>query len=165
VRVVSEEQRRHGADWPPHCRPRATAFLTDRSGRLLVFDHVPKADAGTQVPGGGFENEESARAAVLRELAEESGVSGAEVVRQLGEAWVRAASGEEQVTYAFHLRVTTEDVPSAWEWDECSGGSTPLFRFAFRWISLDEARRVLWPSQAMWITPLEMSLAARGVDV
>lgn len=31
------------------------------------------------------------------------------------------------------------------------------FRFAFRWIALDEAARVLWPSQSMWIDSLRVS--------
>ena len=41
------------ASWHPRCYQRAVAYVTDPSGRLLVFDHVD-VDAGTQVPGGGI---------------------------------------------------------------------------------------------------------------
>ena len=41
------------AAWHPDCYQRATAFVTDPAGRLLVFEHLD-VDAGTQVPGGGI---------------------------------------------------------------------------------------------------------------
>ena len=51
---------------------------------LLVFDHVDVPDAGTQVPAGGMEPGESVEEAALREVAEETGLTGARVVRLLG---------------------------------------------------------------------------------
>ena len=31
-------------------------------------------------------------------------------------------------------------------------------RFALRWVTLEEAERILWPSLAMWIDPVRVSL-------
>ena len=152
------------ASWHPHCYQRAAAYVTDPSGRLLVFDHVD-VDAGTQVPGGGIHEEESAEDAVLRELAEESGVDTAVLVRKLGEAWGRSEPGnvpaglEEHVQHAFHLRLDRLPPDEEWQWQEKSGGEVVEHRFAFRWASLEEAATVLWPHQAMWIESVRTSLS------
>lgn len=149
--------------WPPPCYQRATALVTDPSRRLLVFDHEGTPEAGTQVPAGGIKTDESDEAAVQRELAEESGITSARLVRKLGESWYRAQQGhvptglEEQVHHAFHLQLdSTPD--ETWEWDECSDGDVPLHRFVFRWVDLDTAVTVLHPIQAMWISALRISL-------
>ncbi len=150
------------AGWQPDCYQRAIAYVTDPAGRLLVFEHLD-VDAGTQVPGGGIHDGEAAEQAVLRELAEESGIRAAVVVRKLGEAWHRAEPGhvpaglEEQTQHAFHLALPGAPPDERWEWAERSGGDVVEHRFAFRWISLDEAARVLRPSQAMWIDSVRLS--------
>jgi 8-oxo-dGTP pyrophosphatase MutT (NUDIX family) len=151
------------ASWHPHCYQRVVAFVTDPSGRLLVFDHVD-VDAGTQVPGGGIHEGESAEDAVRRELVEESGIDTAVLVRKLGEAWGRSEPGnvpaglEEHVQHAFHLRLDRLPADEVWEWQEKSGGEIVEHRFAFRWASLEEAATVLWPHQAMWIEAVRISL-------
>ena len=148
--------------WHPDCYQRCVAYVTDPSGRLLVFDQLG-VDAGTQVPGGGIHEGESADDAVLRELEEESGLDSAVVVRKLGEAWNRSEPGnvpaglEEQILHAFHLTLHQPSLREEWVWDEKSGGEIVEHRFAFRWISLDEAAAVLWPHQAMWINAVRLS--------
>lgn len=150
------------AEWHPRCYQRAAAFLTDRSGRLLVFDHLD-VDAGTQVPAGGIHTNETPEEAVLRELTEESGIDSATIVRKLGEAWNRSEPGnvpsglEEQVQHAFHLSLLDPPVHDRWEWAERSGGEVVEHRFSFRWVSLEEAEHELWPAQAMWIHPVRLS--------
>lgn len=132
-------------------------------GRVLVFDHVD-VDAGTQVPAGGIHEGESPEDAVRRELFEEAGIDDAVLVRKLGEAWNQSDPGnvppglEQQILHVFHLRLTGSSPVEEWEWEEKSGGDTVEHRFAFRWVALDEAARVLWPAQAMWITALALSL-------
>ncbi len=151
------------AGWHPDCYQRAIAYVTDPSGRLLVFEHLDVA-AGMQVPGGGIHEGETAEDAVLRELAEESGVDSAVVVRKLGEAWNRSEPGtvpqglEEQIQHAFHLRLSESWSREQWEWEEKSGGDVVGHRFALRWVTLQEAERILWPSLAMWIDPVRVSL-------
>lgn len=148
--------------WHPACYQRAVAYVTDPLGRLLVFEHLD-VDAGTQVPAGGIHEGEPPEDAVLRELAEESGMASAGLVRKLGEAWNTSEPGnvppglEEQIHHAFHL--TLRETPrERWEWDERSGGEVVEHRFALRWVSLDEAERVLWPHQAMWTNAVRVSL-------
>lgn len=150
---------------PSDCYQRATAFVTDPSGRLLVFDHIEVPASGTQVPAGGILAGEPPEEAVLRETKEESGITGARVVRALGACWFVAPTGfvptgkEEQVHHAFHLRLTETPAQERWEWSERSGGDAVLHRFMFRWVDLDEAARMLHPIQAMWIASLRSSLA------
>jgi 8-oxo-dGTP pyrophosphatase MutT (NUDIX family) len=140
--------------------------VTDPHGRLLVFNHIDAPAAGTQVPAGGIHDGETAEDAVVRELAEESGIESASIVRKLGETWYMAEFGnvppglEEQVQHAFHLCL--EMLPAeAWEWDEKSGGDIVEHRFAFRWVSLEDAGALLWPVQAMWVNALRLSLSNR----
>ncbi len=150
------------ADWHPPCYQRATAYVTDPDGGLLVFDHIDAPAAGMQVPAGGINDGETAEDAVVRELAEESGIESASIIRKLGETWYMAELGnvpvglEEQIQHAFHLCL---EVPPAevWEWDEKSGGDIVEHRFAFRWVSLDDAGALLWPIQAMWVDALRLS--------
>lgn len=155
------------ACWHPDCYQRAIAYVTDPSGRLLVFDHLD-VDAGTQVPGGGIHVGESAEEAVLRELAEETGLDSAVLVRKLGEAWHRAEAGnvpaglEEQIQHVFHLELLDAPHLEHWEWEERSGGDAIEHCFAFRWISLDQAEAALWPHQAMWINAVRLSLRHPG---
>jgi 8-oxo-dGTP pyrophosphatase MutT (NUDIX family) len=153
------------SDWHPKCYQRATAYLVDSTGRLLVFDHVDVPASGTQVPAGGILPGEVPEAAVLRELYEESGIRDAVVVRKLGETWYRATPGnvpdglEEQVQHAFHLRLDGTAASEPWLWDEMSGGDVALHRFELRWVPIDEAAGLLWPIQAMWLEPLRLSVA------
>ena len=155
------------ADWHPECYQRATAYVTDRRGRLLVFEHVDVPTAGTQVPAGGILPGETPAEAVARELAEESGIESASLVRKLGETWCMAEPGqvpvglEQQVQHAFHLDLHDPAPPEAWAWEERSGGEEIEHRFAFRWVSLDDAATLLWPVQAMWINAVRQSLANR----
>ena len=151
--------------WPPPCYQRAVAYVTDPSGSLLVFDHVGIPEAGTQVPGGGIGRIERPEAAVLRELAEELGITDATLIRKLGESWFRAEAGqvpagyEEQVHHAFHLGVDRPNSSTTWEWDECDGGEEFKWRYTFRWIAVDAAGALLHPSQAMWLPVLRCSLS------
>jgi 8-oxo-dGTP pyrophosphatase MutT (NUDIX family) len=131
-----------------------------------VFDHIDAPAAGTQVPAGGIHDGETAEDAVVRELAEESGIECASIVRKLGETWYVAEFGnvpqglEEQVQHAFHLCLEMPPA-EAWEWDEKSGGDIVEHRFAFRWVSLEDADALLWPVQAMWVNALRLSLSNR----
>lgn len=151
------------SSWHPDCYQRAVAFLTDPIGRLLVFDHVD-ADAGTQVPAGGIYESESPESAVQRELLEETGLESAILVRKLGEAWNRSEPGnvpfglEEQILHVFHLRLDRPSPLEEWDWEERSGTDVVEHRFAFRWVTLDDATELLWPNQAMWVTAVRLSL-------
>ena len=155
------------SDWHPDCYQRATAYVTDPKGRLLVFDHLDSPEAGTQVPAGGIHDGETALDAAVRELAEESGIESAVLFRKLGETWYMSKPGnvptglEEQIQHAFHFFLPDPPAAEEWEWDEKSGGDVVERRFVLRWVTFEEAAKLLWPFQAMWIDPVRVSLANR----
>ena len=103
---------------------------------LLVFDH-PRA--GTQIPKGTLEEGESHQVGVLRELAEETGVTDVEILRSVG-TWDRMATvGSQQEKHkweVFELRPTAdlED-----EWIHAAEGSEIERGLALRchWLKLD----------------------------
>ena len=132
-----------------------------------MFDHIDVAAAGTQVPAGGIKPGESPEAAVVRELAEEAGVTTARLVRKLGEAWWQTepenvpAGLEEQVHHSFHLHVD-DPGPDTYDWDDYDGGTAVVHRFRFRWVTLAEAATALWPAQQMWLASVRVSIEKGG---
>jgi ADP-ribose pyrophosphatase YjhB (NUDIX family) len=80
---------------------------------LLVFDHVGMPQAGTQVPAGGVRAGEDLESAVLREVAEETGLLAVAVVRKIAvEDKPHPDTGQPRRTSFFHLRAQA-DVPDA----------------------------------------------------
>jgi 8-oxo-dGTP diphosphatase len=120
------------------------AYVTrERDGHteLLVFDQPAAPEAGTQVPAGRLEPGESLDEGVLRELFEEAGIDGAEVVRELrivGD-WVDASPYEE---HAFELRLRQE-TPDWWDHVVQGDGDDAGMIFSFRWLPVDSEVR-LW---------------------
>jgi len=104
--------------------------LRHRAGcaEVLVFTHP---QAGTQIVKGTIEPGESVSQACLRELAEESGVSGTAYVRDLG-TWEQCPRG--QVWHFREVSVSGE-LPDAWSHFTQDGGGQV---FTFRWHVLDQ---------------------------
>lgn len=116
---------------------RVGAYVTrEREGRteLLVFDHRDFPEAGTQVPAGGVDAGESLEQALLRELEEEAGLAGVEIVRLL--------SDEHWESHSFHVRVTGE-TPDEWTHVVVGDGDDAGLVFVYRWVPLDP-EFVLW---------------------
>ncbi|WP_030719270.1 NUDIX domain-containing protein [Streptomyces griseus] len=68
---------------PPRVRVAAYVIRRHPSPALLVFEQPAFPEAGTQVPAGGVAPGEDPERAVLREVAEETGLRGARVVRRI----------------------------------------------------------------------------------
>ncbi|WP_245681608.1 NUDIX hydrolase [Actinomadura kijaniata] len=103
---------------------------------LLVFDHVGMPQAGTQVPAGGVRPGEGLERAVLREVAEETGLLTASVVRRIAvEDKPHPDTRQPRRTTYFHLRApaTTED---AWHHTVRGDGGDAGLVFACRFLSL-----------------------------
>ncbi|MFF4379888.1 NUDIX domain-containing protein [Kitasatospora sp. NPDC001547] len=111
------QQRDHGA--PPDnmeghpvqpARVRTAAYVTRNvpGGReLLVFDHRDHPEAGTQVPAGGVNPGERLTDAVLREIAEETGVTAVVLDTALAVQQRRHPhTGRPRVTVFFHAQTT-----------------------------------------------------------
>ena len=89
--------------------------------QVLVFRHP---QAGVQLVKGSVEAGESIEHAAVRELAEESGLQDATVIRDLG-AW---SSGYEGQVWHFHEVRCAGHVPEEWEHFAQDGGGQ-VFRF------------------------------------
>jgi ADP-ribose pyrophosphatase YjhB (NUDIX family) len=107
---------------------------------LLVFRHPV---AGVQIPKGSVESGERPEDAVLRELAEESGVTSARILRSIGRHEIEVGAGptetgplELQVWHTF-LLAAGEELPETWS-HRVSGSTTSGFpspkRAAFAWL-------------------------------
>lgn len=114
------------------------AYITN-AGRLLVFRHVDYPQAGIQVPGGTVEPGESFEEALLREVVEETGLTGLKLVRLVGEQFRDMTDlGLEEVHHQRYYHLECVD-PSSELWrhveDHASDGSGPLL-FEFWWARL-----------------------------
>jgi len=89
------------------------AVVRDGTGRLLLVRRAnPPAQGLWSIPGGRVEDGESAQDAVLRELAEETGLHG-EVQREVGTVERAAPSGGTYVIRDFLVHVEVADPPVA----------------------------------------------------
>lgn len=111
---------------------KACAYVTRESGELLVFEGPDHE--GLQVPKGTVESGESPRAAVFREIAEESGLGTVGPVRALtSDVWCRRPSPPRwYVRHFFHARV--HGAPDRWTHTVADGGAEDGNEFAFSWV-------------------------------
>jgi 8-oxo-dGTP pyrophosphatase MutT (NUDIX family) len=117
------------------------AYVTNE-GKLLVFKHTQYPEAGIQVPGGTVEGNETLREAVLREVYEETGLEGLEIVSYLGiHVYDPSIIGKTEIQYQhfFHLRCT-DRFHDVWRHHERtpSDGRPGPFEFEFYWVRLPE---------------------------
>ena len=106
------------------------------SWQILAFRH-PKA--GTQLVKGTVEEGERPEETVLRELAEESGIDAARVVRKIGEL------GFHTTKQQWHLFLCQPAVAPQDEWSfftEDGGGLV----FQFFWHGLEKQPDASWPA-------------------
>lgn len=120
------------------------AYIT-RADRLLVFRHIDHPQAGNQVPGGTVEAGESYKAALWREVGEETGLSGLAFSGLVGRQRIAFPSGEGAVLHLrrfYHLRLKAE-TEERWRHVEqhASDGSGPL-EFEFWWADLASPPRL-----------------------
>ena len=121
-------------------RKRVVGYVT-RGRELLVFDH-----AGTmQVPAGRVDHDETLEEALLREVEEETGVTGIEIVRELADAaaFERIYGPGRHESHAFHA-VSHADTPDMWTHQVTGTGMDAVLAYPCRWVSLDDELPLLW---------------------
>lgn len=114
----------------------ATRTRTDRR-QLLVFEHRDH-DAGVQVPGGTVADEESPRAAAVRELAEETGLSDVATVEAVGTArWTPPGGDRPHRRHFFHVETT--GAHDRWTHAVSAGEADRGLVFECYWVPLADA--------------------------
>ncbi|WP_280464644.1 NUDIX hydrolase [Nocardia brasiliensis] len=103
---------------------------------LLVFDHVGMPEAGTQIPAGGVYSGEDLERAVLREVAEETGLLDVPVVNRIAvEHRPHPLTHQPRRTTFFHLHTVT-DTADAWTHRVDSDGDDHGLTFDCRFSAL-----------------------------
>ncbi|MFY9712796.1 MAG: NUDIX domain-containing protein [Microbacterium sp.] len=93
-------------------REKVLAYVTRSPGELLVLEHSPEfADAGVQVPAGGIDSGEEPGEAVVREVAEETGLVLAGPVYLESREWPTEAPS--RIRHYFWL-VAPAETPDSW---------------------------------------------------
>lgn len=128
---------------PPRLRVAAYVIRWRAAGpELLVFDHVDFPEAGTQVPAGGLEPGETPADAAVREVAEETGLTGAGLVAELGVSdHPHPVTGQPRRTTYVQLDVPDGPV-GPWAHRVAGDGEDGGLRFACRFIPLPLAARL-----------------------
>jgi 8-oxo-dGTP pyrophosphatase MutT (NUDIX family) len=128
------------------------AYITRvRSGRveLLTFTERAHPGAGRQVPAGTVEPDESAETALVREVAEESGLSNVRIVRKLAEG---SFPEWGNLRHVFHVEVIGY-APDQWIHTVRGSGEDSGMEFEYSWVPLD-ATLHLSGDQDRWLGSL-----------
>lgn len=128
------------------------AYITRvRNGHveLLTFTERAHPEAGRQVPAGTVEPDEDVAAALVREVAEESGLTNVKIIRKLAEA-VFPEWGN--LRHVFHVEVLGQ-VPDRWIHSVRGFGEDSGKQFEYSWVPLDWRLR-LSGDQDRWLASL-----------
>ncbi|MFB4318101.1 NUDIX domain-containing protein [Actinomadura sp. 21ATH] len=123
---------------PGRPRIRVAAYVVRRRAvpELLVFDHAGLPEAGTQIPAGGARPDETLEQAVLREVAEETGLRTAVLAGRLAvENKPHPDTGQPRRTTYFHLRAPAS-TPDAWHHTVSGEDGDSGLTFACRFVPL-----------------------------
>jgi 8-oxo-dGTP pyrophosphatase MutT (NUDIX family) len=122
-------------------RERVVAYVTRQGPTgldLLTIEHGD-IEAGVQVPAGRLDPGESPEQGLVREVQEETGITGISVVRRLADMdeFERLYGPGPHRSQAFHAEVTTEG-PDEWEHRVRGSGADAGVVYRCRWVRLDE---------------------------
>jgi 8-oxo-dGTP pyrophosphatase MutT (NUDIX family) len=135
-------------------RKRVVGYVT-RGRELLVFDH----GGTTQLPAGRIDAHESLEEGLTREVEEETGLTGVDVVGQLADAeeFARLFGPGPHESHAFHA-VTDVETPDSWEHRVGGTGMDAGMVYPCYWVSLDECPP-LWGNTDPLVERLRASIA------
>lgn len=112
-------------------RNRSQAFVC-RNGKILLVEHVLQGRDFYNLPGGGIEDDETPAEAALRELEEETGVTG-KILRPLT---IEYKPDLESRIFTFLVDIPEEAVPVKGIDPELPPDKQSIV--AVKWLSLDE---------------------------
>src|SRR5262245_16103520 len=103
---------------------------------LLVFQHPT---AGLQVPAGTIDEGDSPEAGVVRELAEESGLTGLAIGGMIDRyVWTHPQTGNRHHRHVFRFDAP-QDLPEQWNHVAIGSAEEQGLTFRFRWIPVAAA--------------------------
>lgn len=134
-------------------RKRVVGYVT-RGRELLVFEH----GGVLQVPAGRIDHDETLEEGLVREVEEETGVTGLRSVRELADANEvdRLYGTRVHRSWAFHA-VVDEGGPDAWDHHVTGTGMDAGMVFPCRWVPLED-RPLLWGKPDPLVERLLMSI-------
>jgi ADP-ribose pyrophosphatase YjhB (NUDIX family) len=124
-------------------RRRVVAYVTRERARrteLLTIEAEHYPEEGIQAPAGRLDHGESLEEGLRRELAEETGVTRARIVRELPDFESMYRSFCEN--HAFHL-IAEEETPDSWRHEVQGKGADAGLVYRCRWLPLTTELR-LW---------------------
>lgn len=127
-------------------RRRVVAYVTrERAGgtELLTIEAEQYPEEGIQVPAGRIDYWETLEVGLLRELDEETGLTGVRIVRELPDFECTYVSFSHN--HAFHL-VAEEETPDEWEHQVHGQGADAGLTHLCRWLPLT-ADLELWKAR------------------
>ncbi|MDT0377555.1 NUDIX domain-containing protein [Streptomyces sp. DSM 42041] len=149
----------------PRIRVAAYVVRNESAPEILVFDHVGMPEAGTQIPAGGVKTGEALGEAVLREVAEETGLPGATLLRQVAVEDKPHPGTRRPRRTTFFLVHAPEDVADAWEHHVRGDGDDAGLTFACRFVPLP-LKLPLADGQDAWLGQIDpaWSTASEGSE-
>ncbi|GAA4195108.1 NUDIX domain-containing protein [Streptosporangium oxazolinicum] len=138
----------------PRIRVAAYVIRYRSTPELLVFDHIGVPEAGTQVPAGGVQPDESLEEAVLREVAEETGLTDVSIVGPIAvDDRAHPDTGQPRQTTFFQLTVPA-DGEDAWHHHVHGDGADAGLLFACRFVPMPLVER-LADAQDAWLSDID----------
>jgi 8-oxo-dGTP pyrophosphatase MutT (NUDIX family) len=128
---------RRGDLLPELKRQRVVAYITRDSAQgreLLVFEIPAEPGSGVQVPAGRLDPGEELEPALMREIEEESGLTGLRLLRELPGFEEHYPTRYEN--HGYHL-VPTDELPDEWDHVVQGDGDDAGFVFRFRWAPIE----------------------------
>jgi 8-oxo-dGTP pyrophosphatase MutT (NUDIX family) len=127
-------------------RRRAVVYATrQRRGRteLLTIEELEYPEEGLQVPAGRIDHHESLEDGLRRELAEETGITRARIIRELPDFECRYETYSRN--HAFHV-VVEQETPDQWEHRVRGKGADSGLTYICRWVALTDKLK-LWRNE------------------
>ena len=127
-------------------RRRAVVYATrERDGKteLLTIEAVEYPEEGVQLPAGRIDHDESLEEGLWRELAEETGITHARLVRELPDFECTYETFSRN--HAFHV-VVEQETPERWEHRVHGKGADSGLTYICRWMPLSQELK-LWRNE------------------
>lgn len=134
----------------PDYRPCVGAFLINAEGLVFVGQRASSDDPAWQMPQGGIERQENPQKAVLRELAEETGVRTVKILARSkswlsydfppelrASVWEGRYRGQTQIWFALRFLGTEAEI-------DLNAGPVGEFS-AWKWVAADETPALVVP--------------------